>query len=74
MKEYDLDSTLWDILVEFFFNGLYVYSVTIMAAYLILSLVSFRSVKLYLHKTKFIDYKDILNSTIAPGISIVAPA
>lgn len=74
MKEYDLDSTLWDILVEFFFNGLYVYSVTIMAAYLILSLASFRSVKLYLHKTKFIDYKDILNSTIAPGISIVAPA
>jgi len=74
MKEYDLDSSLWDILVEFFFSGLYVYSVFIMAAYLILSLVSFRSVKLYLHKTKFIDYKDILNSTIAPGISIVAPA
>lgn len=74
MREYDLDSTLWDLLVEFFFSGLYVYSVFIMAAYLILSLVSFRSVKIYLHKTKFIDYKDILNSTIAPGISIVAPA
>lgn len=74
MREYDLDVSFWDIVVELFYSGLYIYSVVIMAAYLILSLVSFRSVRLYLHKTNFIDYKDILNTPIAPGVTLVAPA
>jgi biofilm PGA synthesis N-glycosyltransferase PgaC len=74
MKEYDVSLSWYDIIVEMFFNGLYIYSVTIMASYLILALISYISVKKYLHKNHFVDYNKILNSPVAPSVSILAPA
>ena len=32
------------------------------------------AVKKYLHKNSFVDYRDILNTDIAPSVSILAPA
>ncbi|MBD79521.1 MAG: hypothetical protein CL840_11440 [Crocinitomicaceae bacterium] len=45
-----------------------------MVSYLVLSLVSFLAVKKYLHKNSFVDYRDILNTDIAPSVSLLAPA
>ena len=73
-KEFDLDTGLWDIVVEIFYNLLYVYSVSIMISYLTLALISFLAVRKYLHKNSFVDYRDILNTDIAPSVSILAPA
>lgn len=73
-KEYDIDSGFWDFVVEIFYNVLYVYSVSIMVSYLTLSLISFLAVKKYLHKNSFVDYRDILNTDIAPSVSLLAPA
>ena len=73
-KEFDLDTSLWDIVVEIFYNLLYTYSVAIMVSYLTLALISFLAVKRYLQKNSFVDYRDILNTDIAPSVSILAPA
>lgn len=74
MREYDLDASFWDVLVEIFYNLLYIYSVSIMVSYLSLAFISFLSVRKYLRKNFFIDYKDILNTEFAPSVSILAPA
>ncbi len=74
MKEYDLDTSFWDIAVDLFYNLLYIYSVSIMVSYLSLSLISFLAVKKYLRKNFFVDYKDILNTEFAPSVTILAPA
>lgn len=74
MREFDLEITLWDVIVDFFFAGLYVYSIFIMVSYLVLSAISFSAVRKYLRKRSFVNYNDILNTTIAPGVSILAPA
>lgn len=74
MKEYDLDTSFWDILVDLFYSLLYIYSVSIMLSYLTLSLISFLAVRRYLQKNFFVDYKDILNTEFAPSVSILAPA
>ncbi|UTW60943.1 glycosyltransferase [bacterium SCSIO 12741] len=73
-KEFDLDNSFWDIVVELFYNILYIYSVSIMVTYLVLAIISFISVRKYLHKNSFVDYKDILNTDFAPSVSILAPA
>ena len=73
-KEFDLDTSFWDVMVEFFYSILYVYSISIMVSYLALAMLSFVSVRKYLHRNSFVDYKDILNTNFAPGVTILAPA
>ncbi len=51
-----------------------IYAVTIAAAYLGLAIVSVLEMRKYMHKNYFVDYKYILSSPFAPGISLVAPA
>lgn len=45
-----------------------------MSAYCILAVLSIRGLKEYLKKNSFSDYNSILNSALAPPISIIAPA
>lgn len=51
-----------------------IYAVTIATAYLGLAIVSVLEMRKYMHKNYFVDYKYILSSPFAPGISLVAPA
>ena len=51
-----------------------VYAITIACAYLILALMSVIEMRKYMHRNYFIDYKYILASPFAPGISLIAPA
>jgi poly-beta-1,6-N-acetyl-D-glucosamine synthase len=51
-----------------------IYAATIAIAYLTLAIVSVLEMRKYMHKNYFVDYKYILSSPFAPGISLVAPA
>ncbi|MCB0483767.1 MAG: glycosyltransferase family 2 protein, partial [Flavobacteriales bacterium] len=45
-----------------------------MVTYILLSFISFVSVRKYLQKNSFVDYRDILNTDFAPTVSVLAPA
>lgn len=52
----------------------FVYAIAIAISYLLLAFISMREMRRYMHKNYFIDYKYILSSPFAPGISLIAPA
>src|ERR1700741_2040049 len=60
--------------VEFIIWIIFLFCVSIMSAYLILAAISITGLKKYLKKNSFTDYNAILNSELAPPISIIAPA
>ncbi|MCC7301652.1 MAG: glycosyltransferase [Bacteroidia bacterium] len=64
----------FDILSNFFYYGLLVYSFTLISCYLVLGIMSIRESALYMRRQSFVDYKAISNSPISPSISIIAPA
>lgn len=64
MKEY-IDFIIWII---------FLFCVSIMEAYLILAAISVMTLRKYLKTNSFSDYNSILNSPLAPPISIIAPA
>lgn len=53
---------------------IFTFCISIMSAYCFLAWVSIRALLKYLKTNSFTDYKAILNSALAPPISIVAPA
>lgn len=50
------------------------YTVFAISSYLTLATISTIEARKYLRKNKFVNYKEILSSTISPSISIIAPA
>ncbi|AZJ35132.1 glycosyltransferase [Tenacibaculum singaporense] len=59
------------LIIHFLFLG---YSFLVLVSYGILAVYSRKETISYLRKNSFVNYKDILSSRLAPGISIVAPA
>ena len=68
----------WDNFMSFlstFFEGaVYVYGVTLLVLYAMLAILSFLNIQLFKKKESYTDYKVIVGSPLAPGISVVAPA
>jgi cellulose synthase/poly-beta-1,6-N-acetylglucosamine synthase-like glycosyltransferase len=52
----------------------FIYAVFAIASYVILAIISAIETKEYMKKNSFVNYKEILSSTISPSISIIAPA
>jgi poly-beta-1,6-N-acetyl-D-glucosamine synthase len=52
----------------------FIYAITIAFSYLTLAVISIVEMRAYMNRNSFIDYKYILSSPLAPGISLVAPA
>lgn len=52
----------------------FVYASFAIASYVILAIISAVETKEYMKKNSFVNYKEILSSTISPSISIIAPA
>lgn len=50
------------------------YALTLIGIYLILAILSLWNIRSYILKNAFVDYKYILASPFAPGISLIAPA
>lgn len=69
----DFDQILRSILLTFHYFFL-VFTVLIIGSYIILAIFSSKETIDYLKKNSFVYHKDLLNSSIAPSISIIAPA
>ncbi|MDP3360444.1 MAG: glycosyltransferase [Lutibacter sp.] len=52
----------------------FVYACTAIASYIILAIISSKETIEYMKKNSFVNYKEILSSTISPSITIIAPA
>lgn len=52
----------------------FIYAFFAIASYVILAMVSALETLEYMKKNSFVNYKEILSSTISPSISIIAPA
>ena len=52
----------------------FIYAFFAIASYVILAIISAIETKEYMMKNSFVNYKEILSSTISPSISIIAPA
>jgi biofilm PGA synthesis N-glycosyltransferase PgaC len=65
---------MWDILYWIVNVLIFIYAITIAVSYLLLAAVSMIEMQAYMRRNYFIDYKYILSSPFAPGISLIAPA
>ena len=63
-----------NIVLSFFDGMLILYAVILSAAYLSLSAISIFGMRAYLRYSARFDYRGILSSPLAPGISLLAPA
>lgn len=69
----EFDQIIRSIILTFHYFFL-VFTVLIIGSYIILAIFSSKETIEYLKKNSFVNYKDLLNSRIAPSISIIAPA
>ncbi len=62
------------ILVDIFQYGLLIYSVVLISFYIFIGVYSIREVKKYLYASRLFDPKDLAISSLAPSVSVIAPA
>lgn len=67
-------SVIGDIIFFIVNTLVLIYAVTIAFCYLCLAFISMWEMRTYMHKNYFVDYRFILSSPFAPGISLIAPA
>ncbi|MES2701467.1 MAG: glycosyltransferase family 2 protein [Bacteroidota bacterium] len=67
-------STFLEYGAAFFEATVFVYGVSLLIIYALLALLSFKNIQEYLKKESYNDYKVIVASPLAPGISVIAPA
>lgn len=65
---------LFDLFVDVMGIIFLLYSLSIIMIYLTMTVLSTLEMRDHLKKNKFADYKDVITSPVAPGISIIAPA
>lgn len=68
MKEF------WEIIGLFVNNAVFIITVVVFSAYLLLMIFSAISLRRYLRKNSYVDYNAIITSPIAPTLSVIAPA
>ena len=67
-------STFLEYASLFFERTVFIYGLALLIIYACLAMLSFVNVRLFLRKESYTDYKIILGSPLAPGISVIAPA
>ncbi|MGC4022332.1 MAG: glycosyltransferase [Cyclobacteriaceae bacterium] len=65
---------MWSVFYFVVNTLIFIYAVAIASAYLFLGILSLFEMRRYMRKNYFTDYKMILSSPLAPGISLIAPA
>jgi len=55
-------------------NGIFIYSMAIFTAYIVMAIISGIEIFRYMRKNSFVDYLSIIPSPYAPSITIIAPA
>ncbi|MHB1146624.1 MAG: glycosyltransferase family 2 protein [Lutibacter sp.] len=69
-----MDTSTVQIIIFLFHFLFFVYACTAIASYIILAIISTIETIEYMKKNSFVNYKEILSSTISPSITIIAPA
>jgi cellulose synthase/poly-beta-1,6-N-acetylglucosamine synthase-like glycosyltransferase len=69
-----MDTSTVDIILHIFHYLFFTYTAAAIGSYIILSIISGKETIEYLKKNSFVNYKDILSSTMSPSITIIAPA
>ena len=69
-----MDTSTVNIILQIIHYLFFIYAVLAIASYIILSVISSFETVDYLKKNSFVNYSEILSSTIAPSITIIAPA
>ncbi len=67
-------SEILRLIVSGFETGIFFYAIFVMASYLLISVLSIITIRIYFRKKSFSDTESLLRSDIAPGISVLAPA
>lgn len=58
----------------FYESSVFIYGTTMLIVYAILAILSIIGIRRYLNKNRYVDYKLMLESPLAEGISVIAPA
>ncbi|MDF1516910.1 MAG: glycosyltransferase [Lutibacter sp.] len=69
-----MNTSTTEIILFIIHSLFFIYAVFAIASYVILAIISAIETKEYMKKNSFVNYKEILSSTISPSISIIAPA
>jgi cellulose synthase/poly-beta-1,6-N-acetylglucosamine synthase-like glycosyltransferase len=69
-----MDTSTVDIILRLFHYLFFIYTAAAISSYIILSIISGKETIEYLKRNSFVNYKDILSSTMSPSITIIAPA
>lgn len=69
-----MDSSTVEIILVIIHILFFIYALFALGSYSILAIISAVETKEYMKKNSFVNYKEILSSTISPSISIIAPA
>src|ERR1700744_3568568 len=64
----------WQILGTYYQFAVFLYGTTLLLAYGVLACLSLVSIRRYMKKNASVDYNVIVESPLAPGISVIAPA
>lgn len=68
------EKSFWQHLQDIYEGFIFTYGFTLLMIYLLFAILSNISIKRFLRKNSYVDYKAIVASPLAPGISVVAPA
>jgi cellulose synthase/poly-beta-1,6-N-acetylglucosamine synthase-like glycosyltransferase len=63
-----------DLFKNFYEGFVFVYGCTMLFMYALLAMLSLRGIMKFQRKNSYVDYTKMLQSPLAPGISIIAPA
>ena len=63
-----------ELFKNFYEGFVFVYGCTMLSMYALLAMLSFRGIVRFQRKNSYVDYTKMLQSPMAPGISIIAPA
>ena len=66
--------TFWDLVGTFYQHGVFIYAASILFAYGLLAIMSLISIRRYMKKNAAADINVLVESPLAPGISVIAPA
>ncbi len=69
-----MDTSTLQIILKILHYIFFAYAFFAITSYIVLSVISGKETLEYLKKNSFVNYKDILSSTMSPSITIIAPA
>lgn len=69
-----MGTTFVEYASAFFEFTVFIYGTSLLLLYAMLAILSFINIRLFLRKESYTDYKVIVGSPLAPGVSVIAPA